>query len=128
MLTSFSPVSTLTAVVAGCLLLVGCSGPAPWPASPLYELPSNDPNWAPPASKEEAVEAMAGHYAHYDVVAYEGETPNGPLSTFVISYGFTDLAIEDGELVEYDCFCHAEQKANQNLPPVFARLLADKNT
>ena len=63
--------------------------------------------------------AMAGHYAHYDVVAYDGETPNGPLSTFVISYGFTDLVIEDGQLVEYDRFCHAEHKANQNLTTTF---------
>ena len=59
--------------------------------------------------------AMAGHYAHYDVVAYDSETPNGPLSTFVISYGFTDLVIENGELVEYDYFCHAEHKANQDM-------------
>ena len=59
--------------------------------------------------------AIVGRYAHYDVVAYDGETPNGPLSTFVISYGFTDLVIEDGELVEYDSFCHAEHKANQNM-------------
>jgi hypothetical protein len=65
------------------------------------------------------MEAMAGHYAHYDVVAYQGETPNGPLSTFVISYGFTDLVIENGELVEYDRFCHAEQKANQDFVTIF---------
>lgn len=65
------------------------------------------------------MEAMAGHYAHYDVVAYDGETPNGPLSTFVISYGFTDLVIENGELVEYDSFCHAEQKANQDFVTTF---------
>jgi hypothetical protein len=110
---------TLTAVVTGCLLLVGCSGPAPWPESPLYEPPSNDPNWERPASKEEAMDAMAGHYAHYDVVAYDGETPNGPLSTFVISYGFTDLVVENGELVEYDRFCHAEQKANQDFVTTF---------
>jgi hypothetical protein len=119
MLRSLSPVLTLTAVVAGCLLLVGCSGPAPWPESPVYEPPSNDPNWERPASKEEAMEGMAGHYAHYDVVAYDGETPNGPLSTFVISYGFTDLVVENGELVEYDRFCHAEQKANQDFVTTF---------
>ena len=65
------------------------------------------------------MEAMAGHYAHYDVVAYDGDTPNGPLSTFVISYGFTDLVIENGELVEYDCFCRAEYKANQNFTTTF---------
>jgi len=119
MLASFSPVLTITAVFAGCLLLVGCSIPMPWPESPLYETPSNDPNREAPATKEEAMEAMAGHYAHYDVVAYDGETPNGPLSTFVISYGFTDLVIEDGELVEYDRFCHGEYKANQNFTTTF---------
>lgn len=119
MLTSFSPVLTLTAVVTGCLFLVGCSAPKPWPESPLYETPSNDPNWDAPVSKKEASEAMAGHYANYNVVAYDGETPNGPLSTFVISYGFTDLVIENGELVEYDCFCHAEYKANQNFVTTF---------
>lgn len=57
--------------------------------------------------------AMAGRYAHYDIVAYQGDTPNGPLSTFVISYGFTEFTIEDGELVETDRFCRAGQTANQ---------------
>lgn len=103
------------AAVLLALSLAGCSLPKPWPPSPLYALPPEDPTWVAPASREEAMAAMAGHYAHYDVVAYEGETPNGPLSTFIISYGFTDLVIEDGELVEYDVFCHAEHKANQNL-------------
>jgi len=119
MLTSLPPILTLTVAVTGCLFLVGCSGPKPWPESPLYETPSNDPDWEAPASKEEAMEAVTGHYAHYDVVAYDGETPNGPLSTFVISYGFTDFVIENGELVEYDRFCHAEQKANQDFVTTF---------
>ena len=92
MSTSFSPVLTRIAVVTCCVFFVGCanpsgcSNPLPWPESPLYETPSNDPDWEAPASKEEAMEAMAGHYAHYDIVAYFGETPNGPLSTFVITY------------------------------------------
>jgi hypothetical protein len=119
MLRSSSNAFTLNAVVIGCLFLVGCSNPKPWPVSPLYETPVNDPNWEAPASEEEAMAAMAGHYAHYDVVAYDSETPNGPLSTFVISYGFTDLVIENGELVEYDRFCHAEHKANQNMVTAF---------
>ena len=125
MLTSVRPVLKRTLAVASCLLFVGCSNPGgcsnpmPWPESPLYETPTNDPNWVAPASKEEAMAAMAGHYARYDIVAYEGETPNGPLSTFVISYGFTDLVIENGELVEYDRFCHAEQKANQPFVTTF---------
>lgn len=97
------------------LLFVGCSQPKPWPESPLYETPVNDPEWVPPANPQAAMEAMAGHYAHYDVVAYYAETPGGPMSTFIISYGFTDLVIEDGQLVAYDRFCHAEHKANQDL-------------
>ena len=109
----------LAFILTGALGLTGCSSPKPWPESPLYEAPENDPAWVAPATEQEAMEAMVGHYAHYDVVAYEGETPNGPLSTFIISYGFTDLVIEDGELVEYDSFCHAEHKANQNFTTEF---------
>lgn len=107
------------AAAAVCLPNSGCSKPKDWPESPLYETPANDPDWEAPANREEAMQAMAGHYAHYDVVAYQGNTPNGPLSTFIISYGFTDLLIENGELVEYDSFCHAEHKANQNMTTTF---------
>jgi hypothetical protein len=122
MLTPTTHVLTLTTVATGCLFLVGCgcSSPLPWPESPLYETPTNDPNWVTPATKEEAMAAMAGHYAHYDIVAYDGETANGPLATFIVSYGFTDLVIEDGELVAYDSFCHAEYIANQNFDTIFS--------
>jgi len=120
MLTSFSPIMNLSAVAAGCLLLAGCSIPMPWPESPLYETPNNDPDWVPPANKEEAMAAMAGHYAHYDIVAYEGVTANGPLSTFIVSYGFTDLVIEEEELIAYDTFCRAEYIANQNFDTIFS--------
>lgn len=114
-----APFRVLLTCVFLAFVAAGCSNPKPWPESPLYETPVNDPEWRIPATKEEAMEAMAGHYAHYDVVAYDGETPNGPLSTFVISYGFTDFVIENGELVEYDRFCHAEHKANQNMTTTF---------
>lgn len=120
MLTSASPPVSLAATAAGCLLLAGCSSPLPWPESPLYETPTNDPNWIAPATREAAMEAMAGHYAHYDIVAYEGETANGPLSTFIVSYGYTDLVIEDGSLVAYDRFCRAEYIANQNFDTIFS--------
>ncbi len=119
-MSSFVRILTLASAITVGLSTAGCSGPKPWPKSPLYETPINDPNWTAPAGKEEAMEALAGRYAHYDVVAYDGETPNGPLSTFVISYGFTELVIENGELVEYDCFCHAEHKANQNMTTTFS--------
>lgn len=120
MMTSFSLNVIVTSVAAGCLLLSGCSTPQPWPESPLYETPTNDPNWVAPANKAEAMAAMAGHYAHYDIVAYEGETANGPLSTFIVSYGYTDLVIENGELVAYDRFCSAEYIANQPFETVFS--------
>lgn len=118
-MSSFFRALTIASAITVGLSTVGCSSPKPWPKSPLYEAPINDPNWTAPANKEEAMEALAGRYAHYDVVAYDGETPNGPLSTFVISYGFTELVIENGELVENDCFCHAEHKANQNMTTTF---------
>jgi len=120
MSTSSSFALDLTAVVAGCVFFAGCSIPLPWPESPLYDTPDNDPNWVAPASKEEALASMAGHYAHYDIVAYDGETANGPLATFIVSYGFTDLVIEDGELVAYDSFCSAEYIANQNFDTIFS--------
>jgi hypothetical protein len=119
MLSSLSRGFALAVALTASLWLAGCSSPKPWPASPLYETPANDPNWEPPATRDEALAAMAGRYAHYDIVAYAGDTPNGPLSTFVISYGFTELILEDGELVEYDRFCHAEHKANQPFETTF---------
>lgn len=64
--------------------------------------------------------AMAGHYAHYDIVVYDGETANGPLATFIVSYGYTDLVIENGELVAYDSFCSAEYIANQPFDTFFS--------
>ncbi len=102
------------------LVLTGCSLPRPWPDSPLYAEPENDPGWTPPADRAAALDAIAGRYAHYDVVAYDGLTPNGPLSTFVISYGFTEFAVVDGELIESDRFCFAEQTANQPFTTSFS--------
>ncbi len=117
------PVVTLRdysiALLFACCVLVGCSGQKTWPESPLYETPPNDPSWQAPANKKAAMEAIAGHYAHYDVVAYDGETPNGPLSTFIVSYGISDFIIENGELIQRNCFCHAEHKANQNMTTTF---------
>jgi hypothetical protein len=101
--------------------LAGCSAPLPWPESPLYAFPETEPEWDQPESLDEAMQAIAGHYAHYDVVAYEDVTTRTPMKTFVISYGFTDFRIEDGKLFQIDRFCHAEQKLNQkNVTPVFS--------
>lgn len=77
-------VVTFSIVAVACLLVTGRSVPLPWPESPLNETPANDPNWVAPANMEEAMAAMAGHYAHYVIVAYNGKRPTArlPLSSF----------------------------------------------
>jgi hypothetical protein len=104
-------------VLAGAAILAvalgGCSAPLPWPPSPLYTFPETETGRPVPRSVPEAMEAIAGHYAHFDVVAYEDATTRTPMRTFTVSYGFTDFRIEDGRLLQIDRFCHAEQKLNQ---------------
>lgn len=101
--------------VAATLLffLNSCSKPLEWPASPLYEFERGAPNAAYPEDPESAMEALAGHYAHYDVVAYEDTTTRTTMRTFIISYGFTDLYMENGKLMQSDRFVHAEQKLSR---------------
>ena len=60
MLKSFVPVLALAAVISGCLL-VGCAVPAPWPSSPLYKPPTDDPDWL---EKSEASTAWNGATLH----------------------------------------------------------------
>ncbi|MCK7531840.1 MAG: hypothetical protein MZV63_12865 [Marinilabiliales bacterium] len=63
---------------------------------------------------------IAGHYAHYDVVAYEDTTTRTTMRTFIISYGFTDFYLEEGRLMQSDRFVHAEQKlSRKNAKSVF---------
>lgn len=85
----------------------------PWPESPLYTFPVSDPTWAPPQTTDEAMAAIEGRYAHYDVVAYQDVTTRKPMRTFVVSYGFTEFRIDDGRLLQIDSFCHAEQLLNR---------------
>ncbi|TVQ23021.1 MAG: hypothetical protein EA383_14745 [Spirochaetaceae bacterium] len=85
----------------------------PWPKSPLYIFPESDPYWTPPHTVEEAMKAVEGRYAHYDVVAYQDVTTRKPMLTFVVSYGFTEFRIENERLMQIDTFCHAEQILNQ---------------
>ena len=106
-------VSVFFAAITILASLVGCSNPQPWPESPLYVFPKTDPEWNQPEDLDAAIRAVAGHYAHFDVVANEDVTTRTPMRTFVVSYGFTDFLIEDGKLLQVDRFCHAEQKLNQ---------------
>jgi hypothetical protein len=95
------------------LLLNSCSTPLEWPESPLYTFEQGDPRATQPADLESAMKAIVGHYAHYDVVAYEDTTTHTTMRTFIISYGFTDFYIEDGKLMQSDRFVRAEQKLSR---------------
>lgn len=56
-----------------------------------------------------AAERLAARYAHYDVVAYESTD----MKTLIISYGFTDLEVVDGELQATESFCSSEHRSDQ---------------
>jgi hypothetical protein len=58
-------------------------------------------------------EKIVGHYAHYDVVAYEDTTTKTTMRTFIISYGFTDFYLEDDKLMQKDRFVSSVQKLSQ---------------
>jgi hypothetical protein len=100
-------------VVLLLLFLSSCSNLRPWPESPLYTFPESDPDWEAPETLEEAMQAIEGRYAHYDVVSYQDDTTRQPMRTFIVSYGFTEFRIEDGKLLQIDSFCHAGQILNQ---------------
>jgi len=103
------------------LFLYACSKPMEWPASPLYEFEPGTRDASYPADLENARNTIAGHYAHYDVVAYEDTTTRTTMRTFIISYGFTDFYLEDGRLMQSDRFVHAEQKlSRKNAESVFS--------
>jgi len=99
-------------IFAPLIMLSSCNKHSDWPDSPLYNFVWEDSNSATTQDIEQAREAIVGHYAHYDVVAYEDTTTKTPMLTFIISYGFTDYYLEDGKLMQADRFVRAEQKLN----------------
>ncbi len=98
-------------IAAVLSLAAGCSRPLEMPASPLYDF--GLPLASDGISEAEARAALLGHYAHYDVVAYEDQSTKTPMKTFVISYGFTDFIERDGKILQIDRFVHASNKINQ---------------
>jgi hypothetical protein len=108
-------------ILAPLFLLNSCSKPLDWPESPLYDFTHGESNTTQPADPESARKAIVGHYAHYDVVAYEDTTTRTTMRTFIISYGFTDFYLEDDKLMQSDRFVHAEQKlSKKNAKSVFS--------
>ena len=104
-------VAVLAFFTASISLAIGCSRPLELPATPLYDF--GLPGTATGLSEAEARAALLGHYAHYDVVAYEDGSTKTPMKTFVISYGFTDFVERDGKIFQIDRFVHASNKINQ---------------
>lgn len=94
-------------------ITVSCSKPLPWPESPLYSFEQNSKEASFPTDLESIKKELVGHYAHYDVVAYEDTTTKTTMRTFIISYGFTDFYMEDGKLMQSDKFTHAVQKLSR---------------
>jgi hypothetical protein len=107
-------------ILAFLFILNSCSRPLEWPESPLYVFKHGESKTSQPTDLESARKEIAGHYAHYDVVAYEDTTTRTTMRTFIISYGFTDFYLEDGRLMQSDRFVHAEQKlSRKNAKSVF---------
>jgi len=100
-------------LLAFVFFLYSCSMPLPWPESPLYVFEEEESGVVQPEDMESAMEKIAGHYAHFDVVAYEDTTTRTIMRTFIISYGFTDFYLENGKLMQSDRFVHAEQKLSR---------------
>jgi hypothetical protein len=102
------------------LALSSCSKVMEWPESPLYTFETVS-ELTQYADLESAKQAIVGHYAHYDVVAYEDTTTKTTMRTFIVSYGFTDFFLEDGKLMQSDRFVHSEQiLSNKNASSVFS--------
>lgn len=83
---------------AAAVLVVGCGSGANGEGE-ADAAPAVDP----------AAERLAGRYAHYDVVAYESTD----MKTHIVSFGFTDLDVVDGELQATESFCHADHRSDQ---------------
>ena len=98
------------------IIFSACAGPIPWPDSPLYDFSKYDNELTSVSNVDSIKKQLVGHYAHYDVVAYEDSTTKTPMLTFVISYGFTDFHIDSiGDLIQSDRFVRASHKINQKM-------------
>lgn len=96
------------------IFINACAKPIPWPASPLYDFSHYENEETTVSNIDSIKKQLVGHYAHYDVVAYEDSTTRSPMFTFIISYGFTDFYMDSvGDLIQSDRFVRASHKINQ---------------
>ena len=59
-----------------------------------------------------ALEDIVGRYGHYDIVAYKEKIGPITMKNLVVSYGLTDLVLNNGELYSIDRFCFSEYVTN----------------
>jgi hypothetical protein len=111
----------LPVVLVCFFVLQSCSKPMEWPESPIYRFEKGDVSTNQPMDLENAKKAIVGHYAHYDVVAYEDTTTKTTMRTFIISYGFTEFYLENGKLMQSDRFVRATQKLSRKNAKSFFR-------
>lgn len=98
------------------LIINGCAKPLLWPVSPLYSFSQYENEETIIDNIDSVKNELVGHYAHYDVVAYQDSTTKTPMLTFIISYGFTDFYLDSlGNLIQSDRFLRASHKINQDM-------------
>jgi len=96
------------------VIINGCATPLLWPESPLYSFSEYENEETIIDNIDSVKTQIVGHYAHYDVVAYQDSTTKIPMLTFIISYGFTDFYMDSlGNLIQSDRFLRASHKINQ---------------
>jgi hypothetical protein len=93
------------ATVLATSVLVGACGGSDGGRADANVAPTTTASDAPDVAGAE----LAGRWAHYDIVAYEDPL----MKTMIISYGFTDFAVEGDQLIESEEFCHADQVSDQ---------------
>ncbi len=91
------------------ILLLGCATPKPWPEPDWYSSQSAP---AQDLSRQQALAAIVGRYAHYDVVAYDDHSNSDEMRTFIVSYGITSFVQKGDSLMQHDQFCQASQLIN----------------
>jgi hypothetical protein len=93
------------AVLPLCSTFAACSNESTAEGTPTSAVTSTTTEGGLPEGAEELV----GRWAHFDVVAYADESMN----TGIISTGFADLELRDGELWNQMTFCHADTVTDQ---------------
>ena len=109
-------------------MIIGISGICGVGAVSAQTLPITDENSEEIAAFKQAV---VGTYGHFDVVAYAERIFLGEMRTLVITYGITELFLdEQGDLLARDRFCHASHKANlpfrSTVPDAFTRAIVPR--